>query len=432
MSKIVNRSRKRNRYNTNVKLAVQLDILPGYLKQLIPKSTISGIKNTDLSDIISLDDDDFLQERIELAKKIIKSENLYKIYKACNRIKNMLIIIFSSIKNSKSHFKKFRKNIVETIVRVKDVLGLERACRYFRISVSCFYSWLHQVQNVCTSSAFNICRRKWPLQLTENEQNTMKECLSNPFYKGWAIYQIAVHSLLQNVLAASVSTWYKYIRIFGLHVYNIRKRKQKVGIRANNPNLIWHMDVTVYKTSDNRKAYIYILIDNFSRYILQWRVSLSLAGATVLNMLRSAYVKYLVPLPKDYDPTVLLSDGGSENNNKDVDDFLSQPHIPIMKLIAQKDIECSNSMVEAFNKTLKYHHLFPYEIRDYESLEKHLEKCIPEYNNVRSHYAHKYRTPSQVYFGHSVDLQELQKRLLSAQRNRIIENRNSSCTVCLE
>ena len=75
------------------------------------------------------------------------------------------------------------------------------------------------------------------------------------------------------------------------------------------------------------------------------------------------------------------------------------------KLIAQKDIHFSNNMIEAFNKTLKYRHLFPNNIATFEGLEKHLVKCIPEYNNIRPHWAHKYLTPAQVYFGKTIDIE---------------------------
>ena len=100
------------------------------------------------------------------------------------------------------------------------------------------------------------------------------------------------------------------------------------------------------------------------------------------------------------------------------------------KLIAQKDIQFSNSMVEAFNKTLKYRNLFPYEIRDYGSFVNHFEKCIPEYNNIRPHCAHKYFTSAQAYFGNTIDRIELRKRLIEARNPRILDNRNASCIVC--
>jgi hypothetical protein len=89
-------------------------------------------------------------------------------------------------------------------------------------------------------------------------------------------------------------------------------------------------------------------------------------------------------------------------------------------------------MIEAFNKKLKYQHLFPAAIIDYHSLEKHLEKSINEYNTVRPHHAHakKYLTPSQVYFGESVDVEKIKKQLEQARKLRISENRKAVCPGC--
>jgi putative transposase len=41
-----------------------------------------------------------------------------------------------------------------------------------------------------------------------------------------------------------------------------------VGIRADAPNELWHIDVTIIKLIDGTKAYLHAVIDNFSRRIL--------------------------------------------------------------------------------------------------------------------------------------------------------------------
>ena len=258
----------------------------------------------------------------------------------------------------------------------------------------------------------------------------MVKYLNDPFFKGWAVYQIAEYTLLHNKLSVSIGTWYKYIKIPGLHLHRIKKKPNKKGIRASRPNGIWHMDVTVYKTIDNIRFYIYILIDNFSRFILSYKTALFLSGKICMNMIRDAYRRCLEYTNQQESETLLLCDGGPENNNKHVDGFLEQTIIPIKKLIAQKDIQFSNSMIEAFNKTLKYRHLFQNNILDFKSLNKHLAKFIPEYNNVRPHCAHKYLTPAQVYCGQTVDIKKIKKQYEEAKKNRILENKKVVCPVC--
>ena len=75
-------------------------------------------------------------------------------------------------------------------------------------------------------------------------------------------------------------------------------------------------------------------------------------------------------------------------------------------------------------------HLFQYDIIDFESLNKHLDKYIPEYNNVHPHCAHKYLTPAQVYFGQTVDLAKIKKQYEKARKRRILENKKVICPVC--
>lgn len=50
---------------------------------------------------------------------------------------------------------------------------------------------------------------------------------------------------------------------------------------------------------------------------------------------------------------------GPENNNIYIDNFISQSEINIQKLFALRDIDYSNSMVEAINKIVKYQYLLP-------------------------------------------------------------------------
>jgi hypothetical protein len=233
-------SRKRRRYHTELKIRAKYGLLTPVEKASLPKSTHHGFVNDNYSDFVGNDKPSDMDERIEFVRKMARSKKVFKVYQAYNRIKNTIISIYSSIKNIRPHLSKYKEKIVRTILRVKSVLDLDRACRYFSISKSRFHSWLFQLSHICPSSIIHKCRRKWPNQLTEKEQNTMKSVFSDPFFKGWAIYQIAIHSLLNNLLSASANTWYKYINVLGIHLHRIRKAKQKTGIRSDRLNGLAH------------------------------------------------------------------------------------------------------------------------------------------------------------------------------------------------
>ena len=96
---------------------------------------------------------------------------------------------------------------------------------------------------------------------------------------------------------------------------------------------------------NNLKAYVQILLDNFSRKILAWTASADVSGIRTTELLRSAFSQ-LAQVPQEC--VSLIVDGGPENNNRHVEAYLAA--VPVRKLIARVDVSFSNSMIEAVNK----------------------------------------------------------------------------------
>ena len=55
----------------------------------------------------------------------------------------------------------------------------------------------------------------------------------------------------------------------------IYPRRPKLGIRAKLPNQLWHMDISIIRIPDNSRVFFQLIIDNYSRYVLAWKVSTS-------------------------------------------------------------------------------------------------------------------------------------------------------------
>jgi len=201
-----------------------------------------------------------------------------------------------------------------------------------------------------------------------------------------------------------------------------------LGVRALFPCQIWHADVTLFRTLDGVVHYVYLIMDNFSRRILSWDISTRLSASILLSTIREAWASCRNIISGNT-PVELYLDGGSENNNGLIDNFLSLDDVSIRKIIAQVDVHYSNSMIEAMNKLLKYRYLFIQNIPDDEALRKHLEYFIPVYNNIRPHILLKGKTPDEAFYGRpykgtdSVSSDFL-SRFQHASHARI------SCTVC--
>ena len=124
---------------------------------------------------------------------------------------------------------------------------------------------------------------------------------------------------------------------------------------TSRPDEAWHIDTTVIRLIDGTKAYVHAAIDNFSRRILAFRVGASFDIGNAVGLLLEAASQAVAPR-RDGEPPMLVVDGGSENFNGRVDELVTSGIL--RRVLAQTDITFSNSMIEAFWRTLKHQWLF--------------------------------------------------------------------------
>ena len=417
---------QRRSYSTDFKLAVSLNIVSQQIISSLPRRTIANFRTYDFNKLFGIS---YSKDKLDVAKLVVNSNSLYNFNKAVLYIKNTIINIYSIfipdfIKLIKKH--NIRNKIVSVIKRTKDIIGFDRVLRYFHISKNTFYNWIN-LKN-CNDSPISKCFKQHPNQLTKTETNKIKEVFQNPITKYWPIISIYYYALRNNIISISERTFYKYAFILGLSrpIPANRRKKHCIGIRTNAPNKLWHADVTIFRTTDNTKNYIYIIMDNNSRKILNFKVSLTLSAQTSFDCLKEAYEKYIIPLP-DKQNVQLMVDGGTEINNNQVDSYITQKEISIEKVIAQQTTHFSNSMIEAFNKIVKYNYLFKTEIPDHEALVKYLNEYIPNYND-RYHVSLDGLSPNEAYSGVTLDKSKIKDQLSKARELRLQENRRNLCS----
>jgi len=226
----------------------------------------------------------------------------------------------------------------------------------------------------------------------------------------------------------SLTSFYKYAGLFD-DAINRRnfKARQKAGIRAIRPKEIIHADVCVYRPLDYTKCFIYFIVDNFSRKILGWKISAEYKSSIMLDNLRSVYYAYF--LEKEVPSTTLIVDDGIENKGF-VCNAIKSNEVKIRRLVAQKDIRFSNSMVEAVNKRMKYDFLFRNQLLDLEHTQRFLETAVVQYNN-RPHTGLHGFTPQEVFAGVKPDKNFFKPQLEQAKILRKAENKALSCGSCV-
>lgn len=422
-----------NRYSTALKARIKSGLIPREFQPIvdcISPSTIYSIKKNSYNNILGLglNETDAAQFE-EVATELAKSQRLVKTLAACLKIKSCLIEIARKIKKQKITTREKKTKLIRTIESLKKHLPLDKLLTLAGISFSTFYNWTKELAHQCHDSAIKLCLRQFPTQITKSELKRIRLIMEDRRYINWPLISLYWQAHRHLGLNISLSTFYKYVNILGYKRIKPghRRKRHLTGLRALYPNQYWHVDVTQFKSADNITNYIYLLIDNYSRRILAWRISLKLAAQTTKEMLMEAYNRYIRPDIPALEISLVV-DGGSENR-AEVDKYLVEADVAIRKKVACRDITFSNSMIEAVNKKIKHENLYHRHIANYESLKKILPEEIFDYNN-RPHGALKCLTPMEAYKGHKFDQQLYNDKISYAQKDRIQTNITHSCPSC--
>ena len=163
---------------------------------------------------------------------------------------------------------------------------------------------------------------------------------------------------------ASPSTWYRLVRI---HKWRrprqrVHPAKPKVGIRASRINEIWHVDTTLIRLLNGGRAYLHAVIDNYSRRILAWRVVDRFEPGITAQLFLDASRAMTSGTP-----TVLV-DGGIENYNAAVNEMVESGLLK--RVLAQTEIQFSNSLIESWWRVLKHQWLYLNELDSVKRVEK--------------------------------------------------------------
>jgi transposase InsO family protein len=201
--------------------------------------------------------------------------------------------------------------------------------------------------------------------------------------------------------------------------------KPKIGIRAKAPGELLHLDVTIIRLLDGTRTYLHAVIDNYSRRILSWTLQERLGSGGTCQILREAVVE----LDDCPDHAIVVADAGCENVNGAVDDLLDGEEWT--RVLAQIEITFSNSMIEAFWRSLKHSWLYLHSLDSLAALRRLIEFYVKAHNEVMPHSAFHGQTPDEVFFGIGDEIcEELANARKFARVRRMEENRATSCGAC--
>jgi len=316
-----------------------------------------------------------------------------------------------------------KAKVLRAVDRSKHALSLKSTLRLVRLSPARYHAW-KRAEKRCELDDRSSCPRSHPTQLTPAEVSTIKEMVTATEYRHMPLRTLAVYAQRIGKVFASATTWAKLARQRGWRRPRRRvyPEKPKTGIRATHPNEYWHIDVTVIRLLDDAKVYLHAVIDNFSRRILSWRIAERLDPTTTCEILKEAGKNL------ERTPTV-VADSGVENVNGQVDQLMADGRVH--RVLAQVEVSFSNSMIEAFWRSLRHQWLYLHSLESFTQLEQLIDFYVKEHNTEMPHHAFDGQTPDEVYFDQTDRVRDrLTAARHQARRARMEANRGESCRVC--
>ncbi len=167
-----------------------------------------------------------------------------------------------------------------------------------------------------------------------------------------------------------------------IYPYLLRK------LAVTRPNQVWAMDIT-YVPMARGFVYLAAVVDWFSRKVLAWRLSITLAADFCIEALEEALARY-------GKPEIFNTDQGSQFTSIDFTRVLKDAEVAIS--MDGKGAWRDNVFVERLWRTVKYEEVY---LRAYASVAEArtlIGRYLVFYNTMRPHSSLDGKTPDQAHF----------------------------------
>ncbi len=158
------------------------------------------------------------------------------------------------------------------------------------------------------------------------------------------------------------------------------------GVGVDRVNQVWSTDITYIRMSQGF-VYLVAVMDWYSRYVLSWRLSLTMELDFCVEALKCALRRGR--------PEIFNSDQGSQFTSEKFTGELATREIAISMDGRGRCMD--NIFIERLWRSLKYEEIY---LKDYESVTEArdgINKYFRFYNQERLHQSLQYRTPAAIY-----------------------------------
>jgi len=199
--------------------------------------------------------------------------------------------------------------------------------------------------------------------------------------------------------------------------YIVIKAAEEFKDKTTAPNQLWQTDFTYLKVTGWGWYYLSTVLDDFSRYIVAWKLCATMQASDVTETLDLALAASGLDQVKVVHRPRLLTDNGSSYIAGDLADWLAgrgMAHIRGAPRHPQTQGKIERWHQTLNNRILLENHYLP------GALEAQVGAFVEYYNHARAHESLNNLTPADVYFGRGeailLEREQIKRQTLTSRR----------------
>lgn len=293
------------------------------------------------------------------------------------------------------HYSQTEKMEIIRLVEQSD-LGVIRTLRELKVNKTTFYKWY----NAYLEKGFDGLARKqnkrcggWN-KINQADRDTIVEMAIEKSEK--SPRELAWYITDNHNYYISESSVYRILKENGLITtpsFRVMSASDSFHDKTTAVNQMWQTDFTYFKIHGWGWYYLSTILDDYSRYIVTWKLCANMKAEDVTNTLDEALAKTDL---RNSNPPKLLSDNGSCYISYELAGYLEDKN---MKHTRGRPLHPqTQGKIERYHRSMKN----VVKLDNYFSpsqLERSLEEFVQYYNNERYHESINNLVPADVYFG---------------------------------
>jgi len=304
-------------------------------------------------------------------------------------------------------------------------INKEQTCTLLQINVRRIERWETRMKNTGTLEYAKPGPQQPDHAIVPTERSALLDFVGREETVDYSFQMLALKGAEQGLFFMSASSVRSILMVAELANDRTGHRRSGVTGKPNRPeeltgpNQCWCWDISYLRTDIKRVFwYLYVMLDEWSRKVIAWRVSTSLAQNEALLLIDDAIIaENLLEAPQEQLP-VVVNDRGTQMKAKEVKQMFTD--LGLTQTFSRPRTPNDNPFIEALFSTTKRSPTYPgwFPSNDSSGVKRYFGQYFHWYNDEHYHSRIGYVTPNQKHAGQADGIIRKRKKQLTAQRQR--------------